>query len=457
MRLTIIGTGYVGLVTGACLAEKGHWVTCVDVDTERVTALNEGRAPIFEIGLAELLKRHVGQRLTATTDLASAVRQAEATFIAVGTPFDGRNIDLTAVLTVARQIGIALRGSPGYHLVVVKSTVVPGTTDTHVRAALEAASGSTAGSDFGLAMNPEFLSEGQAVEDCLRPDILVLGGIDEESIRRLEAVYVDFPDARRVRTNTRTAELIKFTSNALLATLISFSNEIGNLAAAVGDIDAEDVLHAVHMNRYFHDRNDDGLPPITSFLRAGCGFGGSCLPKDVRSLIARGREIGQPMHLLDAVARINDEQPGQLIRLVEKHWPDLSGVRVTVLGLSFKPGTNDVRKSPAFPLMHALLSRGARLTAYDPVAMPEARRAFDDSRLQYAPSLVAALADVDVVIVVTPWDEFRIVPDLIRGRDPEPVLVDGRRAYAADAVSRYEGIGVETTGRRKIALEAPLA
>jgi len=443
MRLSIIGTGYVGLVTGACLAEKGHDVTCVDIDPQRVAALNRAESPIFEAGLDELLRKHSGRALRATTDLAAAVGDTEVTLIAVGTPFDGREIDLRAVLEASRQIGAALAALDRYHLVVVKSTVVPGTTDTHVRAALEAASGKKAGIDFGLGMNPEFLSEGEAVQDFLCPDRIVLGGLDNRSVDLLEAVYQPFPnDVPRLRTNVRTAEMIKYASNALLAALVSFSNELANAGAALGDIDTVEVMRGVHLSQYFRGRNSEGLPPITSFLRAGCGFGGSCLPKDVSALIAHGKKAGVPMRLLESVIAINHEQPARTVALLQKHWPDLTGKRVAVLGLSFKPETSDVRESPAFPILRQLLAAGAVVTAFDPVAVEEARRALPDPRIGYCGALEEALAGVDAVVVVTPWKQFAGVPELLRSSAPHTVLVDARRAYDKRSTPAYEGIGL---------------
>ena len=443
MKISIIGTGYVGLVTGACLAEKGHEVTCVDINAERVTALNRAESPIFEAGLEELLRTHVGHRLGATSDLAAAVLKTDLTLIAVGTPFNGKEIDLTAVLAVSRQIGSALRQKGTYHLVIVKSTVVPGTTDQQVLPAIEEASGKQAGSAFGIGMNPEFLSEGEAVHDFLFPDRIILGGIDTRSTDMLEELYRSFPaEVPRLRTNTRTAEMIKYASNALLANLISFTNELANLGAALGAIDTVDVMKGVHLSQYFRGRNRDGLPPITSFLRAGCGFGGSCLPKDVSALIVHGRNAGVPMRLLEAVIRNNEEQPGKVVALLRKHWPDFKGIRVAVLGLSFKPDTNDVRESPAFPIIRELLAKGAKVKAFDPVAMPEALRVIPQSDLTYAGSLDEALTDVDAVVVVTPWSEFHAVPGVLAKQQPQPVFVDARRAFDKRTFANYEGIGL---------------
>lgn len=441
MKISIIGTGYVGLVTGACLAEKGHQVTCVDINPDRVAALNRAEAPIYEAGLDDLLQKNVGKGLRASTDLASAVLNTELTLIAVGTPFNGQEIDLTAVLGATRQIGAALRQKSSYHLVVVKSTVVPGTTDQRVLPALEASSGKKAGTDFGVGMNPEFLSEGEAVNDFLFPDRIVLGGIDQQSTDVLEALYQPFPaDVPRLRTNTRTAEMIKYASNSLLATLVSFSNELANLGSALGDIDTTEVMRGVYLSMYFRGRNHEGLPPITSFLKAGCGFGGSCLPKDVSALIVHGQKAGSPMRLLESVIRTNEEQPKRTVDFLRKHWANLKGVRVVVLGLAFKPETSDVRESPAFPIMRELLDAGAVVKAFDPIAREEAQKAFPEPKVNYCDSLDAAVADIDAVIVVTPWKEFRNLPALLMGR--QVVFVDGRRAFDKQSVAKYEGIGL---------------
>jgi UDPglucose 6-dehydrogenase len=442
MRISIIGTGYVGLVTGVCLADRGHDVVCVDIDPTRVEMLNRADTPIFEEGLDALLRTNVGSRLKATGDLEAAVLNSEITFIAVGTPFDGKSIDLTAVLEVARQIGTALARKTGYHVVVVKSTVVPGTTEDKVIPQLEAASGKTAGTDFGVGMNPEFLSEGEAVHDFMFPDRIVIGGIDERSIETIDAVYASFPDTARIKTTPSTAELIKYASNALLANLISFANEISNVGSALGGIDATDVMRGVHLSHYFRERNAAGLPPITSFLYPGCGFGGSCLPKDVKALIAHGRSAGEAMPLLEAVIRINEGQPARIVTLLQKHWPSLQQVRVTVLGLAFKPGTGDLRESPAFPIMHELLEQGAVLKAHDPVATQDARRTFARPGVTYCDDLESALADTDAVVVVTPWKDFRRVPALLRDSKRPVVFVDARRAFDKASVLHYDGVGL---------------
>ena len=274
MRVSVIGTGYVGLVSGACFAEIGHDCVCVDVDAGKVERINRGEPPIHENGIEALLQRHVGTRLRASTDLRAAVLDSAITFIAVGTPFDGTRIDLSFVREVARQIGSALRDKNDYHVVVVKSTVVPGTTDEVVLAELERASGKRAGVDFGVGMNPEFLTEGVAIDDFMRPDRIVLGGIDARTVDVQRQVYASFANTPMLATNNKTAEMIKYTSNSVLATLISFSNEIGNLCSALGGVDVADVMQGVHMARYFTTTLDSGQrvkAPISSFLWAGCG------------------------------------------------------------------------------------------------------------------------------------------------------------------------------------------
>ncbi len=443
MRISVIGTGYVGLVSGVCFAEIGHDCLCVDVDAGKVERINRGEPPIHENGLEAMLRRNVGGRLIATTDLRAAVHDSEITFIAVGTPFDGTRIDLGFVREVSRQIGAALRDKATFHVVVVKSTVVPGTTDEVVRAELEAASGKLAGVDFGVGMNPEFLTEGVAVDDFMRPDRIVIGGSDERTIEVQRRVYASFSGTPTLATNNKTAEMIKYTSNSVLATMISFSNEIGNLCSALGGVDVADVMTGVHMARYFTSTLPDGRivkAPITSFLWAGCGYGGSCLPKDTKALTAHGQAHGAPMPLLDAVIATNLGQSERMLALARRHHPSLAGLKVTLLGLAFKEDTDDMRESPAITLARSLVAEGARVVGYDPVARETARAALP-SEVTLAPTLEAALEDAEVAMVVTRWSEFQRVPDLLRGRPRQPLVVDGRRVIDPGRVARYEGIG----------------
>jgi UDPglucose 6-dehydrogenase len=448
LQVAVIGTGYVGLVSGACLADKGHQVTCVDLDAAKVAKINRAEPPIHEDGLGDLLQRNVPHRLRATTDLRRAVLDADLSIIAVGTPYDGAQIDLSFIRQAAAEIGAALREKTDYHVVIVKSTVVPGTTDGIVREALEQSSGKQAGRDFGIGMSPEFLREGSAVADFLNPDRIVIGGRDERTMDRMAELFAPFGDIDLVRTSNKTAEMIKYASNSLLATLISFSNEIGNLCAAVGELDAAEVMRGVHLDRRFSPLLADGtrvVPGFNSYVEAGCGFGGSCFPKDVRSLIAHGVEAGVPMQILHAVVAVNERQPQQILRLLEKHFPDLGGRRIAVLGLAFKPGTADMRESPAIPVITALRSGGATVLGYDPVAQQEAASILGTDHIVYCQSLEDAVQTADAIIVITAWEEFRQLPALIAGRDPQPLVVDGRRMLDKRQFARYEGIGLGET------------
>jgi UDPglucose 6-dehydrogenase len=446
MNVSVVGTGYVGLVTGVCLAEKGLGVVCVDLDERKVEQIERGIPPIFEPGLEELLKRNVGERLVATTDLRAAVHGSDVTFVAVGTPFEGGRIDLGAVRGATREIGTALREKRAYHVVVVKSTVVPGTTRDVVLPLLEEASRKRAGEDFGVGMNPEFLTEGQAVEDFMQPDRIVLGGADERVCDVLEAIYASFPaDVPRLRTNTTTAEAIKYASNALLATAISFANEIGNVCSALGDTDVVEVMNGVHLSRYLSPLGPDGEPvraPLASFLEAGCGFGGSCLPKDLRALVAHARELGRATPVLEAVISTNEERPGDVLDLLRRHLPNLDGAQVTVLGLAFKPDTDDVRESPAIPIVKRLVGEGATVTIHDPVVRELPESLHDSGRVSLAAGLEESLRDADAVVLVTRWEHYRELPALIAALPAQPIFLDGRRMLDKEQFARYAGIGL---------------
>jgi UDPglucose 6-dehydrogenase/GDP-mannose 6-dehydrogenase len=443
MKISVVGTGYVGLVSGACLAERGHSVLCIDVDPDKVAMINAARAPIHEHGLPGLLLRHAGKGLRATTDLKAAVAATELTFIAVGTPSAGGAIDLQYVERAAAEIGAVLRDVNRYHTIIVKSTVIPGTTTGVVRRALEAAAGKQAGSDFGLGMNPEFLTEGTAVEDFMNPDRLVLGGIDARTHAVLDELYRSFDAAvPRIATNPTTAEMIKYASNAVLATMISFSNEIARLCSAVGGVDAVEVMRGVHEAGYFTarrgaERNSAG---ITAFLLPGCGFGGSCLPKDVAALVAQGQGLGLRLGMLQSVLDINAGQADEVMQLIGRHYPALRDVKITTLGIAFKPDTDDVRESPAFPIIARLRAAGARVTAYDPVARPAGHAGL--AGVSLATSLDEAVADAEIVVLVTRWPEFSRLAEVLRGQSRGPLVVDGRRMLDPAAFARYEGIGL---------------
>lgn len=441
MNVSIIGAGYVGLVTGACLADRGHRVVCVDVDQAKVDAINAGLCPIHEEGLPEIIAQNAGKSLSATRDLSAAVLGSEITLIAAPTPFDGQSIDLSFIRQIAAEIGAALRRKHGYHVVVVKSTVVPGTTDDVVGPIIEQSSGKRRGEHFGLGMNPEFLSEGVAVRDFMQPDRIVAGGIDDRTRGAITALYDSFSGVPIIRTNNRTAEMIKYGCNALQAAMISFSNEIANVCEAVGGIDAVEVMRGVHAMKEL--TTPVGRASITSFLMPGCGFGGSCFPKDVKAITAHGKSLGVQTPVLDAVLRVNAERPRALVERAEHELGAISGRRVAVLGLAFKPGTDDMRESPAVPIVRELQRRGGRVVAFDPVAMPEARKAFRENPPEFAESLPAAIRGADCVMIVTRWPEFAALPELLTRAGAHPLVVDGRRMIDPTSVRRYLGVGLK--------------
>ncbi|MFW6037939.1 MAG: UDP-glucose dehydrogenase family protein [Candidatus Saliniplasma sp.] len=433
MKISIIGTGYVGLVSGVGFASKGHDVTCVDIVEDKVKMINRGEPPIYEEGLEELLKDMVSEgRLKATTDTEKAVKETELTFICVGTPSgrDGR-IDITSVEKAVEDMIEPLREKDEYHVFCVKSTVIPGTTEEKVLPILEK-SGKDVGNDFGLGMNPEFLREGIALEDFLKPDRIVLGGIDERTWNVLSEAYERF-DFPKLKTDIKTAEMIKYTSNALLATKISFANEISRICEEIG-IDVYDVMDGVGLD---HRINRD-------FLNAGAGFGGSCFPKDVNALVRFAGEKGLDTKLLDSVLSINDEQPVHIIDRIGEMIGDLRGKRTALLGLAFKGGTDDVRETRALPMVERLLELGAEVVGYDPKAKDNFRELLSED-IEYADDKSEAIKNADICIIQNDWNEFKGMTyedfEPMKGR----VIVDARRVLDEEDLGEkfiYIGVGV---------------
>lgn len=412
MRISIIGTGYVGTVTGACFAHLGNEVICVDVDPKRVESINRGVPPIYEEGLDELLKAHAGKNLSATLDYDYAVGNSDVSFICVPTPTDeSGKIDLRFVREASRSIGERLKVKDSYHVVVVKSTVVPQTTQQVVTPILEEASGKKAGLDFGVGMNPEFLREGKAVHDFMHPDRIVIGGDDPKALGIIKGLYSGY-SCPILEVDTKTAEMIKYVSNAFLATKISFSNEVGNICKRLG-IDTYKVMEGVGL--------DARISPY--FLNSGLGFGGSCFPKDVKALIGKASEIDYEPILLKTVLKVNDGQPHMLISLLKKHVPDLKDKRIAVLGLAFKNDTDDIRESRAIPVIGSLLAEGAKVAAYDPMATENMKKVYPN--IEYAKTADKALEGADACIIATEWAEFKKLDSFKSMR--KPVVIDGRR------------------------------
>jgi UDPglucose 6-dehydrogenase len=441
MKITVIGTGYVGLVTGACLAELGNQVYCLDTDQKKIDILNAAHMPIYEPGLESIVKRNVtAGRLQFGSDIAASVAFGEIQFIAVGTPPDEDGAaDLRHVLAAARNIA-AHMVSP--KIIVNKSTVPVGTADTVKDVVTQALKRRSANIDFSVVSNPEFLKEGSAIDDFMRPDRIVIGVSDERAAEAMRRLYGPFQrnHERMIVMDVRSAELTKYAANAMLATRISFMNELANLSEKLG-VDIEQV------------RLGMGSDPRIGhhFLYPGCGYGGSCFPKDVRALRKTADECGSGMMIIHAVEAANGAQKHRLVEKIHRHFgAGLAGMKFAVWGLAFKPNTDDMREAPSIAIINTLLAQGARVNAFDPIAMDEASKIFFDmDGIEFGKGMYEVLDDADALIIVTEWKEFRS-PDfeMIRQKLKSPVIFDGRNLYEpkwlGDNGFSYYSIGRET-------------
>ena len=442
MRVTVVGTGYVGLVSGTCLADVGNDVLCIDSDEKKIAGLRDGEIPIFEPGLEGLVQRNTSAgRLLFSTDLAEGVAHGEVVFIAVGTPPDEDGAaDLQHVLAVAHGIGAVLED---YRVVVNKSTVPVGTADKVKNAIQKALTSRNREVDFSVVSNPEFLKEGAAIEDFLKPDRIVVGIADERSKEIMRELYGPFNrnHERLLFMDIRSAELTKYAANAMLATKISFMNELANIAERVG-ADIETVRLGI------------GSDPRIGyhFIYPGCGYGGSCFPKDVKALAHTATENAYEARLLNAVEAVNEDQKASLLGKVCDHFgQDLSGLNFGVWGLSFKPNTDDMREAPSLTVISGLLERGAMVLGYDPVAGPEAQRHFEnDKGFSLAEDMYGASENSDALILLTEWKEFR-APDMRRllSNLRTPVIFDGRNVFDP-AVMKRLGARYYSIGRRPV-------
>jgi UDPglucose 6-dehydrogenase len=431
MKIAVIGSGYVGLVAGACFAENGNDVTCVDKDPAKIRLLHKGQIPIYEPGLEEMVRRNRAEkRLTFTTALAKGVRQAQIVFIAVGTPTgeDG-SADLQHVLGVAKELAKAMNG---YKVVVNKSTVPVGTA-AKVRDVIRRETTHP----FSVVSNPEFLKQGAAIDDFMKPDRVVIGVEDPRATELMRELYAPFTrtGAPIMMMDCASAELCKYAANAMLATRISFMNEVSNVCEAVG-ANVDLVRHAV--------ASDRRIGP--SFLFPGVGYGGSCFPKDVKAMVRFAADKDYEFQILRAVESVNESQKRRLIGKMEKHFGTLKGKRIAIWGLAFKPKTDDMREAPSVPLIHGLLAAGASVHAYDPEAMKVAKGIFG-AKIQYADNSYAALTGADALAIITEWNEFR-EPDYTRMRKVmrHPVIFDGRNIYNAESL-RGQGFTYISMGR----------
>ena len=437
MNISIFGTGYVGLVTGACLADVGNQVLCVDIDQQKIDLLTSGKIPIFEPGLERLVNTGVSQeRLRFTTQIKDAVEHAEVVFIAVGTPpgEDG-SADLSHVLAVAKSIGENLQS---YRVIATKSTVPVGTAEKVRETIQEELNSRGVDLQFSVASNPEFLKEGAAIDDFMKPDRVIVGADDDRAVALLRSLYAPFNrnHERLIVMDIASAELTKYAANAMLATKISFMNELSNVAERL-DADIELVRQGMGSDpRIGYD-----------FIYAGCGYGGSCFPKDVQALSRTADQHGYKTRILDAVEAVNTDQKSVLLDKIDSYLgSDLSGKTLAIWGLAFKPNTDDMRQAPSQVIIDGLLSRGARIRAYDPVAMHAASLLYDDDRVTFCEDMYSATKGSDALVVVTEWKAFRS-PDYNRlaSQLSSSVIFDGRNIYEPEMMTQqgfiYFGIG----------------
>ena len=427
----------MGLITGVGLAAKGHEVTCFDNQHRIVEGLNRNNPHIYEKGLKEMLNLIIDDGLfTAQLISERHLINHEMIIVAVGTPSVKDAIDLKYIKSAAAMIGCALRSTDNFISVIIKSTVVPGTTDTLVRHIIEENSGKKLG-QFGLGMNPEFLREGNAIDDFTHPDRIVLGYEDPKALEMLHELYNPW-DCEKIAVNTRTAEMIKYANNCLLATQISAVNELANIAAAVGGIDILDVMKGVHLDKRWNPILPDGKranPDILSYLVPGCGFGGSCFPKDLKGLKSFANELGLETYLFDSVLKTNDNQPYEVIKLLKATLGNLKNKKILILGLAFKPDTDDIRESVSLIIINDLFRLKADIIAHDPIGIPNARKVLNTIHgMKFTEEWKECLSFVDAVVVLTKWEEYKQLADKINcERIKGKVLIDPRRLFKPEA------------------------
>jgi UDPglucose 6-dehydrogenase len=431
LNICVAGTGYVGLVTGACLADFGNNVRCVDIDESKIEKLKDSVVPFYEPGLQEIVKRNIERgRLSFSTDIATGIEESTVVFCAVGTPMSEEGqADLSYVEMLARSVAEHLND---YKIVVLKSTVPAGTSDLVEKIIGEA---STSGHPFDVVSNPEFLREGSAVEDFMKPDRIVLGASTQRALQVMKEIYrpLVLQDTPVVETDVRTSEMIKYSSNAFLATKISFINEIANICERIG-ADVSVVARAMGLDKRIGPR----------FLRAGAGYGGSCFPKDTRALVKTAEAAGYDLKIVKSAIAVNQQQRFHMVELIEKAMGDISGKTIAILGLAFKPDTDDMREAPSIDIAKALLAKGTKIKTYDPVAMELAKDEIDD--VTFCPDIFSAVKDADAAVFVTEWNEFRDL-DLVKVRDlmKSPTIIDCRNIYEPPRLKelgfKYHSVG----------------
>jgi UDPglucose 6-dehydrogenase len=442
-KFSFIGLGPVGLCTAVCFANKGYHVTASEIDKPKANKIRNGEPPFYEANLKDLLQKTIrNKNLEIVTNNELATLQSDVVFITVGTPSkpDG-SIDLRFIINASKEIGKALRKKKDTCLVVVKSTVTPGTTENIVKPIIEKNGNKECGKGFLLCANPEFLREGSAIEDTLNPDYIIIGGHDKESAAILENLYKEFYEKKLppiIKTNVQTAELIKYSNNAFLATKVSLTNTIANICEKIPGTDIKRITEAIG--------NDRRIGP--HYLNAGLGWGGSCFPKDLRALIAFAKNLNCEPTVLLATYRTNEDQIKFTIQKVKKELKTLEGEKIAILGLAFKPNTDDIREAQSIELIKQLQKQGAAITAYDPIAMPNAKKILKE-RMNYACSAIECLKNADCAVLVTEWEEFKkLKPEDFTKNMRKPILIDGRRIYSPGKFSkklRYIAVGLGET------------
>ena len=443
MKITIVGTGYVGLITGVCLASKGHKVIAVDINKKIVESINKSKPHFHEKGLPELLKKVISNKsFYASTSLEKALNLSEVVIIAVGTPSKNGDIDLSYVEFVSEQIGKYMKSSKNTICVIVKSTVVPGTTDNIIKNIIEKKS-NLDHKTFGLGMNPEFLKEGSAIYDFMNPDRIVFGYEDDKALKILKNLYKPF-DCQKILVNTRTAEFIKYANNTILASQISLSNELSLLASKLSNVDFTKVLHGVQSDYRWNPKfeNKSIKPDILSYQIPGCGYGGSCFPKDVEAISALGSKQGIDMVMTNAITKVNSKQPYQVVNLIEQKFGSIKSKKVLLLGLSFKPETDDVRESPSIKIIESIYDLDTQITVHDPIAL----RNFKKKVGHIFPKIISTsnwkncIGKNEIIIVATNWIEYRELLELDISRK---LVFDCKRLFSPDEIkcSQYLTFG----------------
>jgi len=442
MKISIIGLGYVGLVTGICFCEYGHKVICIEKNQKKISDLNKNKEIIFEPGLKKLLNKHLNKNFTVSNNIKNAILNTDISFIAVGTPFKNGKFNTSYLKSVSKDVGLSLKYKKKYHVIVVKSTVLPGTTDTLIKKYIEKYSGKKSGKDFGLSMNPEFLREGEAINDFLKSDRIIIGSDNKKTQLIVKKVYRKFKNVPILTTNNKTAELIKYTSNSLLANLISFSNEISNIGDKIGDINFDQVLKGVSLDRRITTKINKKLviPGLVSYLEPGCGFGGSCFPKDVKSLSYLASKLKSDNSILKSILRTNEKQIDKLYKIILKNTSS-SKKNILILGLAFKPDTDDIRESPSVKLIKKLLKNNKNLIeVYDPVALKNTKKIFKN-RLRYSNNLRKSVNNKDIIIVMTKWKILKNLNNILQ-KNPNPLIIDPRRFLNPKKYKKYLAFGI---------------